>query len=204
MFVDAPLATCIERDPKGLYRHAQAGEIPEFTGVSSPYEPPAEPALRLPTAEICRPGRRANLRPVRITGSPAMKLTSRSEYALLALIHLARSDSTGYITAEAIAQAQAIPPAFPRTDSAHAQTRPLSAQRKGQRGGFRLAKPSHAISIAEIIRLFDGALAPTESVSVYFYEPTPIAREPKMLDVFRDLRDYIADRLENTTLADVI
>ena len=48
---DAPLATCEARDPKGLYRKARAGEIREFTGISSPYEPPERPELVLPTGE---------------------------------------------------------------------------------------------------------------------------------------------------------
>jgi adenylyl-sulfate kinase len=47
IFVDVPLATCEQRDPKGLYRQARAGAIPEFTGISSPYEPPQHPELRL-------------------------------------------------------------------------------------------------------------------------------------------------------------
>lgn len=51
VFVDAPLATCEQRDPKGLYRKARAGEIREFTGISSPYEPPERPELHLPTGE---------------------------------------------------------------------------------------------------------------------------------------------------------
>ena len=45
VFVDAPLATCEERDPKGLYVKARAGEIPEFTGLTAPYEEPPNPAL---------------------------------------------------------------------------------------------------------------------------------------------------------------
>lgn len=51
VFVDAPLATCEARDPKGLYRKARAGEIREFTGISSPYEPPERPELVLPTGD---------------------------------------------------------------------------------------------------------------------------------------------------------
>ncbi|MDX1932427.1 MAG: adenylyl-sulfate kinase [Capsulimonadales bacterium] len=50
VFVDAPLEVCEERDPKGLYRRARAGEIREFTGISSPYEPPVAPDIVLPTA----------------------------------------------------------------------------------------------------------------------------------------------------------
>jgi adenylylsulfate kinase len=45
VFVDAPLETCAQRDPKGLYAKALAGEIANFTGVSDPYEPPEDPEL---------------------------------------------------------------------------------------------------------------------------------------------------------------
>jgi len=48
--VDAPLEVCLARDPKGLYRRAQAGEIRNFTGIDSPYEPPVSPEMRLETA----------------------------------------------------------------------------------------------------------------------------------------------------------
>jgi bifunctional enzyme CysN/CysC len=49
VFVDASIETCAQRDPKGLYRRARAGEIRNFTGIDSPYEPPAAPELRLDT-----------------------------------------------------------------------------------------------------------------------------------------------------------
>jgi adenylyl-sulfate kinase len=45
VFVDAPLETCVRRDPKGLYAKAIAGEIANFTGVSDPYEAPLDPEL---------------------------------------------------------------------------------------------------------------------------------------------------------------
>jgi bifunctional enzyme CysN/CysC len=48
--VDANLAVCEQRDPKGLYVKARKGEIAEFTGVSAPYEPPLLPELRVDTA----------------------------------------------------------------------------------------------------------------------------------------------------------
>ncbi len=50
VYLDAPLDVCEARDPKGLYRKAREGIIPEFTGVSAPYEAPVEPALTLNTA----------------------------------------------------------------------------------------------------------------------------------------------------------
>ena len=48
-FVAASLETCEDRDPKGLYVKARAGEIPEFTGISAPYEEPEQPELVLRT-----------------------------------------------------------------------------------------------------------------------------------------------------------
>ena len=52
VFVDTPLDACEARDPKGLYRRARSGEIPGFTGVSAPYEPPAAPDLRIETLRL--------------------------------------------------------------------------------------------------------------------------------------------------------
>jgi adenylyl-sulfate kinase len=49
VFVDAPLRVCEERDPKGLYARARAGEISDMTGIDSPYEAPESPDLRLDT-----------------------------------------------------------------------------------------------------------------------------------------------------------
>lgn len=50
VFIDTPLTICEERDPKGLYSRARAGQIPEFTGISAPYEPPETPDLVVLTA----------------------------------------------------------------------------------------------------------------------------------------------------------
>jgi adenylylsulfate kinase len=47
VFVDASLAVCESRDPKGLYKKARAGEIPNFTGIDSEYEAPLNPEIHL-------------------------------------------------------------------------------------------------------------------------------------------------------------
>ncbi|MBN1516792.1 adenylyl-sulfate kinase [Candidatus Sumerlaeota bacterium] len=51
IYVQAPLEVCEQRDPKGLYRKARAGEIADFTGIHQPYEAPETPTLTLNTAE---------------------------------------------------------------------------------------------------------------------------------------------------------
>ena len=52
IFIDTPLAVCESRDPKGLYARARKGEISDFTGIDSPYEPPLKPELRFNTDQL--------------------------------------------------------------------------------------------------------------------------------------------------------
>ena len=133
-----------------------------------------------------------------------MKLTAKSEYALLALIYLARHANSENITSKTVADEQGIPQKFLQQiffvlkRCGHVKTT------KGQTGGYRLAKPASAITLAEVVRLFDGALAPTDSVSHYFYESTPIEHEKKLIGVFKDIRDYVAKKLETVSIADMV
>lgn len=133
-----------------------------------------------------------------------MKLTSRSEYALLALVYLGRQDAEEYVSAETIAQAQSIPVKFLEQILLTLKRGQYLRSSKGQHGGYCLARPPDQITLAQVIRLFEGALAPTESVSRYFYEPTPIEKEKGLKQVFQEIRDSIAEKLERTTLADVL
>lgn len=52
VFVNAPLEICEQRDPKGLYAKARGGELTDFTGISSPYEPPESPEVIVPTDQL--------------------------------------------------------------------------------------------------------------------------------------------------------
>lgn len=52
VFVDTPLTVCEQRDPKGLYKKARAGSIPNFTGISAPYEEPVSPEVHLDGGEL--------------------------------------------------------------------------------------------------------------------------------------------------------
>jgi Rrf2 family transcriptional regulator, cysteine metabolism repressor len=132
-----------------------------------------------------------------------MKLTTKSEYALLALIYLARCKADSFVPVHEIASAQGIPSKFLEQILLILKRAKYLRSLRGQTGGYSLAKPAEQINLAEIIRLLDGALAPTESVSSYFYESTPIEKEQSLLALFRDIRDYTSNKLESTTLADV-
>jgi Rrf2 family cysteine metabolism transcriptional repressor len=139
----------------------------------------------------------------RLSAEVQLKLTTRSEYALLALVHLARHDEAGYLSVQSIADAKGIPAKFLEQILLTLKHARYVRSLKGQKGGYRLARPANKISLAEVIRLFDGALAPTESVSKYFYESTPVEKERSLLRVFRDIRDMVSEKLEQTTIADV-
>ena len=72
------------------------------------------------------------------------------------------------------------------------------------KGNFRLAKPAEKIPVIDIIRLFDGALAPVEPVSEKGYQPAPMEKEEKLTNLFTDLQQQIIDKLEGTTLSELI
>ena len=133
-----------------------------------------------------------------------MKLTSKSEYALLALVYLARKNPDGYVSVEIIAKEQGIPSMFLEQILLIMKRSRYVTSHKGQKGGYRLSKPPSEINLAEIVRLLDGSIAPTKSVSKYSYESTPIKRETKIMKVLQNIRDYVANILETTSLADVI
>ena len=52
IFIDTPIEVCEERDVKGLYKKARAGEIKNFTGIDSPYEAPQDPEIHIKTTTI--------------------------------------------------------------------------------------------------------------------------------------------------------
>ena len=52
MYVSTPIEKCRERDVKGLYKKADKGEIPNFTGVNSPYEVPENPEITIDTSDM--------------------------------------------------------------------------------------------------------------------------------------------------------
>ena len=52
VFVDTPLEVCEQRDVKGLYAKARTGELPNFTGISSPYDAPLKPEVRIDTTMV--------------------------------------------------------------------------------------------------------------------------------------------------------
>lgn len=133
-----------------------------------------------------------------------MKLTTKSEYSILALIYLARNEKKGFIKIEEICSECDISKKYLEYLFTILRQSRFIKTKRGAGGGYKLARSASEISIAEIIRLLDGALAPTESVSKYFYANTPLSEEKKIIAVFQEIRDYTAKRLEELKLSDVV
>jgi len=133
-----------------------------------------------------------------------MKLSRKSEYACLALIDLTENVGEGYVRTADISARKDIPRKYLEQILLTLRRSGHVLSARGVEGGYKLAKDPGEITLAEVIRLMDGALAPVESVSEYFYVRTPIEGQRKLMGIFREIRDYIAQRLEETTLKDII
>jgi len=133
-----------------------------------------------------------------------MKLTTKSEYSLLALIDLSENYNKGFIKIKDIKKRKKIPRKYLEQILIILNRARYLKSERGVKGGYMLAKPPEKISIAEIIRLMDGAIAPVESVSKYFYSHTPIEKNRQLLNLFKEIRDYIATKLEKTTFGDLV
>ena len=133
-----------------------------------------------------------------------MQLSRKSEYALLALIDLAEHYSVKSINMTDLAARKAIPKKYLEQILLTLKRAGYVKSTRGPRGGYELAKPPPKISLAEIIRLLDGPIAPVASVSKYFYEQTPAEANKKLTRVFKDIRDYASKKLEHTHLSDFL
>jgi len=133
-----------------------------------------------------------------------MKLTTKSEYSVLALIYIARNEKNGFIKIEEICSKCDIPKKYLELLLTILRQNRYIKTKRGASGGYKLAKPASQISVAEIIRLMDGALAATASVSKYFFSDTPLSKEKKLMKIFWEIRDFISERLEAVKLSDLI
>jgi Rrf2 family cysteine metabolism transcriptional repressor len=133
-----------------------------------------------------------------------MKLTTKSEYSLLALIYIARNENNGFVKMEDICREYNISKKYVEQIMTSLKQARYIKTKTGAGGGYRLARPAEKISLAEIIRLMDGALAPTSVVSKYFFEHTPVEKEKKLMRVFKEIRDYISAKVEQLKISDLV
>jgi Rrf2 family protein len=133
-----------------------------------------------------------------------MRLSTKGEYASRAMLELSLRYQCGPLHSRQISEAQEIPQRFLEQILLLLKRAGYLKSRKGQKGGYVLAKPPDKINVAEVIRVMDGPLAPIDCVSVMAHETCPMERTCGLRWLWKDVRDAVAEILERTTFADLV
>lgn len=137
-----------------------------------------------------------------------MRLTKRGEYALRALIDLGMAHELGrpMLQIAEIATKQNIPIKFLEAILVQLKEAGYLDSKRGQQGGYFLARPMDAITIGDVVRKLDGPLAPIPCVSVSAYERCSCPDEAHcgLRILMLDVRNAIANILDRYTLAQIV
>jgi Rrf2 family protein len=133
-----------------------------------------------------------------------MKLSMKTDYALRALFTLVEHLGQGPISIRELAQRNEVPKPFLEHIMLELKDRGWVDSSAGKRGGYLLAREPQAITMGEVVRHFDGILAPIDCVSVSQYErctQEPVCRFRRIL---LEIRNRTARLMDTTTLADLV
>jgi Rrf2 family protein len=132
-----------------------------------------------------------------------MKLSLRGEYALRALIVLGLNDGPEVVRIQTISDQQNIPKRFLEQILNEMRAAGILESKRGLAGGYRLKIPPEKITLAMVIRLIEGPLAPVSCVSEKFYEKCSCPDEEKcgIRSIMKEVRDAIVRILEGFTVA---
>ncbi len=133
-----------------------------------------------------------------------MRLSKKCEYAFLAMITLSNNYNQRLSNIADIAEQNHIPRKFLEHILTLLKSANYIKSIRGPKGGYSLTRPPSEISLAEIVRLVDGPIAPSPSVSTFFYDSSPIERNTKVHAVFKDIRDHVSDKLESIHFSDLV
>ncbi len=130
-----------------------------------------------------------------------MQISAKADYALRALAELAARGG-GPVKGEVLAESQRIPPRFLESILAQLRQRGILLSRRGTDGGYRLARPADAVTVAEVVRATDGPLA-----SVRGLRPETVAYEgaaAPLAEVWIAVRSSLRSVLEAVTIGDIV
>jgi Rrf2 family protein len=132
-----------------------------------------------------------------------MKLSLRGEYALRALIVLGLRAKDDVVRIQTISEEQNIPKRFLEQILNDLRAAGILESRRGVAGGYRLKLPPEEITLAAVIRLIEGPLAPVSCVSEKFYERCSCPDEERcgIRSIMKEVRDAIVKILEGVTVA---
>ena len=126
-----------------------------------------------------------------------MKLSRKSDYALRALFGLVANDTKAPVSIRELAETHDVPKRFLEQIMLELKSKGWVRSVPGRDGGFVLAKEPHEITMGEVVRHFDGILAPIACVSTTHYEPCSQESVCRFRRVLLDIRNYTARRMES-------
>lgn len=134
-----------------------------------------------------------------------MKLSSKGEYALRALVVLGLNYGPNVVPIQTISEHENIPKRFLEQILHDMKSAGVVESKRGIAGGYRLSRPPEEITLAAVIRHLEGALAPVSCVSERFYARCSCPDEAKcgIRSVMKEVRDAIVKILENVTVAEM-
>jgi len=134
-------------------------------------------------------------------------ISKKTKYALKAAIYLAREYEKGPILIADLARNEKIPKKFLELILLSMKNNGILMSKKGKSGGYYLAKSPRTVSMGQIVRIMEGTVAPVPCVSESSYEKCEECENENTCGiriVMKDVRDVIANILDNATLADVL
>lgn len=133
-------------------------------------------------------------------------LSKKTRYALMALTKLSREYGNGAILIGDIAKAEKIPQHFLENILLELKNLGLLGSKLGKNGGYFLLKNPEDISLADVIRYFEGTIALVYCVSEKAYQPCEFCKNEdscKLKSVFKTIRDNTFNILQETSIADI-
>jgi len=132
-----------------------------------------------------------------------MRVSKRTDYALRALFTMVEHYGGAPIPVRELARRNDIPKRFLEQIVLDLKSQGWAKSVSGARGGYALAKSPNAITMGEVVRYFDGILAPIECVSVTRYKRCSQESVCRFRRVFLNARNYVAGVMDRLSLADV-
>lgn len=134
-------------------------------------------------------------------------ISKKTKYGLKALIYLARYNEKGPVLISHLAKEEGIPKKFLELILLDLKNQGLLHSKRGKGGGYYLHKRPDQIFIGEVVRLFDGPLAPVSCVSQYAYrrcEECHNEQQCAIRMIMKEVRDAMSKILDQTTLSDLL
>lgn len=134
-------------------------------------------------------------------------ISKKAKYAINALVHLAKRKEEGPILISDIASTENIPQKFLEAILLDLKKAGILASKKGKGGGYYLLKSTKEVSMADVIRLFDGAIALLPCVAHKYYERCEECKDEEtcgIRDVFSDVRNKTVQLLKKATLDEIV